>query len=169
MRRDEATTQLEDDNLDPLTGAPGAHPLGAGIGATGGGLAGAAIGAVGGPIGAGIGIVAGAIAGGLAGKAAAESIDPTAEDAYWRDNFESRPYVVKGDVYDKFRPAYRTGYENRARYQGRTFDEVEPDLRLDYEQRESDMALSWERAKEAARDAWQRVDDTLPGNDDRNK
>jgi outer membrane lipoprotein SlyB len=31
-------------NVDPLTGEPGAHPVGAGAGAAGGGVAGAAIG-----------------------------------------------------------------------------------------------------------------------------
>ncbi|MGZ8901027.1 MAG: glycine zipper family protein, partial [Limisphaerales bacterium] len=41
-----------DANRDPITGAPGAHPVGTGVGATGGGAAGAAIGAaVGGPVG----------------------------------------------------------------------------------------------------------------------
>ena len=32
-----------DANRDPITGAPGAHPVGTGVGATGGGAAGAAI------------------------------------------------------------------------------------------------------------------------------
>jgi len=36
---------------DPITGEPGAHPIGTEIGATGGALAGAAIGALGGPVG----------------------------------------------------------------------------------------------------------------------
>ena len=39
-----------DSNLDPITGEPGAHPVGTGVGATGGALTGAAIGAVGGPV-----------------------------------------------------------------------------------------------------------------------
>ncbi len=53
-------------NRDPITGAPGAHPLGTGIGAAAGGIAaGAAIGAVAGPVGALAGAVVGAVAGGL--------------------------------------------------------------------------------------------------------
>jgi hypothetical protein len=76
-------TPARDANRDPITGAPGAHPVGTGVGATGGGAAGAAIGAaVGGPVGAAVGLAAGAIAGGLAGKGAAEAVNPTAEDGY---------------------------------------------------------------------------------------
>ena len=76
-----------DANRDPITGTPGAHPVGTGVGAAGGAAAGAAIGAIGGPIGAAVGLVAGAVAGGLAGKGVAETIDPTVEDAYWRKNY----------------------------------------------------------------------------------
>ncbi|MGZ5139155.1 MAG: hypothetical protein ACXWCX_15260, partial [Burkholderiales bacterium] len=78
------------ENRDPITGAPGAHPIGTGLGAAAGGIAaGAAAGTLAaGPIGTAIGAAAGAIAGGLAGKAVAEHFDPTAEEAYWRDTYE---------------------------------------------------------------------------------
>ena len=39
----------EDTNPDPITGEPGSHPVGTGLGAGGGALAGAAIGSVAGP------------------------------------------------------------------------------------------------------------------------
>ena len=82
------TTEVLHPNRDPITGAPGAHPVGTGIGAIAGGAAvGAAIGTVAGPLGTGIGMAAGAIAGGLAGNGIAEKIDPTAEDAYWRTSY----------------------------------------------------------------------------------
>ena len=68
-------------NIDPITGAAGAHPVGTGVGAMGGAAAGAAVGAVGGPVGAVVGGVVGAVAGGLGGKAVAESVNPTAEEA----------------------------------------------------------------------------------------
>ena len=61
-------------NLDPITNAPGAHPVGTGVGAMGGAAAGAAAGAFGGPVGAVVGGVVGAVAGGLGGKAVAESV-----------------------------------------------------------------------------------------------
>lgn len=66
-----------DSNPDPITGEPGAHPVGVAGGSTGGALAGAAIGAVGGPVGAAVGGAIGAVAGGLAGKGVAESVNPT--------------------------------------------------------------------------------------------
>lgn len=68
-------------NRDPITGAPGAHPVGTGVGAAAGGVAaGAAIGSVAGPVGTAVGAVGGAIAGGLTGKGVAEAADPTVND-----------------------------------------------------------------------------------------
>ena len=64
-------------NPDPLTGAPGAHPVGTGLGAVSGAAAGASIGAAAGPIGAAVGTVVGALAGAVAGKGAAEAVHPT--------------------------------------------------------------------------------------------
>jgi phage tail tape-measure protein len=64
-------------NPDPLTGTPGAHPVGTGLGAVGGAAAGASIGAAAGPVGAAVGTVVGAVAGALAGRGAAEAVNPT--------------------------------------------------------------------------------------------
>src|SRR6185295_7369116 len=94
-----------DANRDPLTGAPGAHPVGVGAGAAAGGATGAAVGAMAGPAGAVVGAAVGAVVGGLAGKAAAESIDPTREDAYWRENYQARPYFDAATPYDAYQPA----------------------------------------------------------------
>ena len=72
-----------DANRDPITGEPGAHPVGTGLGtAAGGAAAGAAAGLAAGPVGAAVGAVVGGVAGGLAGKGIAESINPTVEEAY---------------------------------------------------------------------------------------
>lgn len=69
-------------NRDPITGAPGSHPIGTGVGAAlGGAAAGAAAGTVVGPVGTVIGAAVGAVVGGLAGKSVAESADPTREDS----------------------------------------------------------------------------------------
>lgn len=158
----------KDTNPDAITGAPGSHPVGTGIGAAGAGAAGAAIGAVGGPIGAAVGAVVGAVAGGLAGKGAAEIVNPTAEDAYWRENYRTRPYVDPDAPYDEFRPAYQYGWESRNRYEGRAFDDVENDLEADWDrQYGTSGGMKWERAKLAARDAWDRVERAVPGDADR--
>ncbi len=68
-------TTDEPSHPDPITGEPGAHPVGVGVGAVGAGIAGAAIGMVAGPLGALIGAAIGAVAGGLAGKEVAASDD----------------------------------------------------------------------------------------------
>jgi hypothetical protein len=154
-----------DANRDPITDAPGAHPVGVGVGAAGGAAGGAAIGSVAGPVGTAVGAVVGGVAGGLAGKGVAEAINPTVEEAYWRENYASRPYVVKGEAYDVYAPAYRYGWESYV--PGRSFEDVEPDLRRRWEKSEHGARLSWEKAKRAVRDAWHRVERALPGDADR--
>ena len=155
-----------DANRDPITGAPGAHPVGTGVGAAGGAAAGAALGAMGGPVGAAVGLVAGAVAGGLAGKGVAEKIDPTVEDAYWRENYSKQSYVDRNTPYESYQPAYRTGYEGYTRYKGRKFDEVEADLQRDYERTKGNSNVTWDRAKNATRDAWHKVERAIPGDAD---
>jgi hypothetical protein len=164
------------ENRDPITDEKGAHPVGTGVGAAVGGAAGgAALGAataavegavagtvVGGPvgtaIGAAVGVIAGAVGGGLAGKAIAEQIDPTVEEAHWRQTYSSRPYVDQGASYDDYGPAYRYGWESRARHADRgTFDEVESDLASGWDKAKMKSRLGWEKAKLAARDAWDHV------------
>jgi uncharacterized protein YcfJ len=101
-----------DSNADPITGEPGAHPVGVGVGtAVGGAAAGAAAGAMAGPVGTVAGAVIGGVAGGYAGKGVAESIDPTTEDAYWRENHANRSYFDQSHTYDDYAPAYRHGWE----------------------------------------------------------
>jgi hypothetical protein len=153
-----------DANRDPITAEPGAHPVGTGVGATGGAAAGAAIGAVAGPIGAAVGLVAGAVAGGLAGKGVAEKIDPTVEDGYWKENYSKRKYADKNTPYERYQPAYRTGYEGVTRYPGKKYDEVERDLQRDYEKTRGQNGLEWDKARFATRDAWERLETRTSAN-----
>lgn len=160
------------ENRDPISGEKGAHPIGTGVGAAvGGGLAGAALGAAGagaatgavagaaaGPVGVVVGAIGGAIAGGLAGHAMAESINPTTEHDYWRRNYHGRPYVEQDARYEDYGPAYRYGWEARCRYGERRFHEVEPDLQSGWDTSRDESKLSWDKAKHAVRDAWDRVD-----------
>jgi hypothetical protein len=74
--------------------------------------------------------------------------------------------VTKDSAYAMYQPAYRIGYEGRGRYPGKTFEEVEADLKRDYERTSGSTGLSWERAKNATRDAWHRVEKALPGDAD---
>ncbi|HEX5611825.1 MAG TPA: hypothetical protein VFX67_04180 [Burkholderiales bacterium] len=161
-----------DDNRDPISGERGAHPVGTGLGAAAGGIAaGALAGSVAGPVGTAIGAAVGAIAGGLAGKGAAELIDPTAEEAYWRENFSSRSYANSNSTFDDYGPAYRFGVSSYGRAKGRTFEQAEADLSRDWEREKGNSRLKWNDAKHATRDAWQRVSDSVeravPGDSDR--
>ncbi|MDB5944972.1 MAG: hypothetical protein JWQ13_4538 [Ramlibacter sp.] len=148
-----------DMNRDPITDEPGAHPVGTGIGATGGAVTGAAVGAIGGPIGAAVGGVVGAVVGGLAGKAAAEAVNPTAEEAYWRDNYSKEPYYEQGREFDEYAPAYRLGVTGRSRYED--WDAAEPRLASEWESSRGGSSLSWPQAQHASRAAWNRIDNTL--------
>ena len=65
--------------------------------------------------------IVGGVAGGLAGKGVAEKVNPTVEDAYWRDNYSKRPYVTAGSTYDTYRPAYQYGWESYGTYRGRSW------------------------------------------------
>lgn len=151
-----------DMNRDPITGTPGSHPLGTGVGATGGALAGGAIGSIFGPIGMLVGGAIGAVGGGAAGHAVAERVDPTGEAEYWRENYTARPYYSSEYDYDTdYAPAYAYGSEARARYGSRQWDDsLEADLRQGWESAKSKSRLSWEKAKDAVRDAWNRDDRT---------
>jgi hypothetical protein len=144
-------------NADPITDAPGAHPIEAGIGAAVAGAAsGVALGAVAGPVAAAVGAAAGAVAGGYAGKGIGELIDPTTEDHWLRDHFRSRPYVEEGDTFEDFAPAFRYGALAEAKYGDAGIDLMDEQLRHDWEaSKDSDMP--WTKAKEAVRDAYDRT------------
>lgn len=147
-----------DANRDPLTGAPGAHPVGTGIGAVvGGAAAGAATGTVVGPVGTVIGAAIGAVVGRLAGKGLAEEVNPTRERAYWDAHFSERDYVEKGSSFDDYGPAYIFGVTARGRYPGRDFNDVESEMSSDWTTHRGASTLDWERAKYATRDAWNRI------------
>lgn len=78
------------------------------------------------------------------------------DDSDFRADFQNR-YAFTGASYDTYQPAYRYGYDMASdpRYQGRSFDEVEPDLRKDYGRRYPNSA--WENTKEAIRSGWNKV------------
>jgi uncharacterized protein (TIGR02284 family) len=149
----------KDMNRDPVTGEIGSHPVGTGVGAVGGAAAGAAAGAVGGPAGMVVGGVVGAVVGGLAGHAAAEAIDPTAEEKHWRENYDREPYYEQGRSFDDYAPAYRMGVTGRTQYD--SWDTAEPQMRNEWERSRGTSSLDWDQAQPASRAAWSRVDNSL--------
>lgn len=175
MSTDQKTQEIKksqhDAHRDPLSGTAGSHPVGTGVGAVTGGViggvgAGAAIGTVAGPIGtlagAAAGAVIGGVAGGLAGKAIAEDVDPTVEHGFWRSTYAARPYIKKGSSYEEYAPAYQFGWESRIHYRDRTFEEREPMMAREWPKHQGKSTLSWEHAKHAARESWERVSNRKP-------
>ena len=79
-------------------------------------------------------------------------------DAGFRSDWE-RNYRALGGSYEDYAPAYRYGHtlSGDARYAGRRWDEIEPDLRSDWERQHPGSA--WERFKAAVRHGWERVTD----------
>ena len=73
----------------------------------------------------------------------------------YQSHFDAN-YAQSGERWQDYEPAYRYGDELRAdaRYTGRGWDEVEPDLRRDWESRN---AGPWEKFKGAIRHAWERL------------
>jgi hypothetical protein len=81
------------------------------------------------------------------------------EDNYWQENFSSRPYALGPDYYDRFRPAFRYGFESGVHGMGRSWEDAEPDLRAGWERYEhrGENPTAWDEIKEAVRDAWNRI------------
>jgi hypothetical protein len=129
---------LSDDARDQNPGA--AEQAGEGVGGIGGTLAGAGIGSLAGPIGTVIGGIAGAVGGWWAGEKAGRSLEdmPEHEDYYRKHHRE----VARPDLgYDDARVGYGLGHVagRNPDYRGRSFDEVEPDLRAGWRDRDRDF------------------------------
>lgn len=142
-------------NRDPITQEPGAHPVGTGLGAAGGAAAGVTLGAVGGPLGMALGGIVGAVAGGLAGKATAEAVNPTEEEAYWRESFQTDAFVPPGSDYAHYRDAYHLGWEASQRYLDDDFNAIQMQLADEWRRREEAVGtLPWALVQPAVRAAW---------------
>jgi len=82
------------------------------------------------------------------------AFDDLADD--FRTDYEGH-YAAHGATYDDFDPAYRYGHAlaSDIRYDGRSWDEIEPGARAEWERRYPQSA--WERFKRAVRYAWERA------------
>lgn len=148
-----------DVDREAASGHSYAHPVGIGLGSVGGGAAGGALGSAGGPV----GMFIGALAAGLEEKSPAERIDFAAENQYWRENYRKESYYDGNYTFQDYGPAYRAGYSAKAAGDSQTFEEVEPKLRLSWENINDLSSLTWERARPASRAAWERVERAMRG------
>lgn len=123
-----------DPRRDPISGAPGAHAMGTGVGAA---------------------------ASDLAGKGTSAAIEATAEQSQGHEDFSSRAYVEHEWNFKDYSRAYRFGAAAYGRSKGRSFDDAEPALKRNWERAKGNSDLPWEHAKYASREAWQRGSDSL--------
>lgn len=151
----------KDMNRDPISGAPGSHPVGTGVGGVGGAAVGAAIGSAFGPIGTLIGGAIGTVAGAAAGHSMAERVDPTGETEHWRNEATVRPYYDTTLDYERdYAPAYRYGTQARTENPSEAWDRAETKLQSGWETAKGESRLAWDKARDAVRDAWDRSDRT---------
>ena len=103
------------------------------------------------------------------GTAEGGAFNPSVYDIYWREAYSREPYYTADYTYDDYAPAYRAGYEAAGRYvgQNKRFDDVEPELRANYERIKGKSRLAWDDARVAVRAAWHRVERMLPGDFDK--
>jgi len=83
------------------------------------------------------------------------------DDSEYRSHFQSN-YGTSGASYDDYAPAYGYGSQMRSdsRYSGRQWDDVESDLRTDWETRNAGRTGStWEKMKAAVRHGWDSMTD----------
>ena len=93
----------------------------------------------------------------VAGQSTAAVVDPAAEATYWSENHLKRAYVLPDKRYKDYEPAFRHGWESRARSAQRPFREVEGDLERGWERVKGESSLTWIQARYAVSDAWHRA------------
>lgn len=102
------------------------------------------------------GMDTGALINAVVGK---RGFDPQSEGKYWSENHASETFAV-GEPYESYEYAYQAGYEGYHRFSPTKFEDAESDIRKEYEGQGSH--LPWEKARNAARVAWERVHQHYP-------
>ena len=110
-----------------------------------------------GAIGTAAGIAAGTAAALVGKDPERKKVEPANEELYWREHFAGEPYVETAYQFDDYLPAWRTGWEGRGKYQGRSFDEVLRDLEGDFYWNRGKSRLTWQQAVPAVRAGWEHV------------
>ena len=82
------------------------------------------------------------------------------DDSYYRNHYNTTYSSIAGaGDYDKYKPAYSYGSEmsQSQMYRNRPWDEVEPNLRSDWESRNTGTGSTWEDMKAAVRHGWNKM------------
>lgn len=89
-------------------------------------------------------------------------VDP---NDHWRESYVTRPYYQEAQLdtpdldYDRdFSKAYELGSRARSEYDRNTeFRDVESKLEQSWDEVKSESRLKWEQAKQAVKDAWDKL------------
>ncbi len=127
-----------------------------------GGVSGLALGAAAGPVGAILAAIAGAVGGWWAGREVAHALTDK-DDRFYRDQYERTPDRLADLDYEQVRPAYLTGHlaGRNPEYRGRTFEEIEGDLRGGWHDCVGEQCAEWPALRSYARAAFERARGTL--------
>jgi hypothetical protein len=122
------------------------------------GVSGLAIGAVAGPVGALLGGLAGVVGGWWAGREVAHAITED-HDELFRSQYEQSPDRLADRTYEQVRPAYVVGHLAglNPEYQGRSFEDVEGDLRSGWSDHVVAHCGEWPVVRGYARTAFDRA------------
>jgi hypothetical protein len=155
-RTDEEGQSTSGLNRDPITGTPGAHPLGTGAGATSGAVpevlpdwqwAGDS------------GLIGAAWAPWRrsGGQERGRSVQPHCGGSVRRETTCVNLSTCGPELPGTTRPP-SASWEGRVKHSGRSFDEAESELKANYNNGKSELDPSWQEVRPAARAAWDRVD-----------
>ena len=139
----------------------GSHPIAAGAGAAAGMAAGAVAGIAAGPVGSLFGAAAGAAMGAMGGTVSGTG--PQVEGPADGSRLAHGGGVAEAPP--ELPPHHRAtaisyGEEIHARYgPGASWTDIEPSLESDWEDRHGASGLSWNQARFAVREGWQRLKD----------
>ena len=104
-----------------------------------------------------LGLLAGILIGCIIGIQFAKT--RISENAHCRENSVPPPSSPShsGTDYETYWPAYRYGVDAYSTYQGREFEEIEPQLRTGWIAARGMSKLEWHEARGAARNAYERI------------
>ena len=162
-----------DANRDPITGTPGSHPVGTAAGAVAGAVAaGAAAGTLAaGPVGTVVGAALGAVAGGLGRQGHRRADRPDRRRPLLEGQLLVPPVRGFRRQLQRLRPGVPLRLRDVPKYHGQSFDDIESDLSRDWDSAKGTSRLTWNEAKYATKDSFQRVSDAIeravPGDSDR--
>jgi hypothetical protein len=94
----------------------------------------------------------------------------TTDDDYFRSHWNSN-YSTSGETFDDYAPAYSYGSDmaRSDKHRGREWNDVEGDLRSDWESRNASGRTTWEKFKAAVRHGWERITGDLDADNDYRK